>query len=1218
MQYNIKLLANRSVKTIYILPEYNYTAANHHFFQFEKVKNINNIEAFKCLDNAMLNRPAYPKYMKEKSVILLKMGYSDEAFDLWRYANDKQDVNNIHIPDSAKDTFQLPKSQNIVNSYLSAKNNKPGKPHRTKKWVTIACFIIISAFTQNKAKAQNIQGTVRIENIGTPLQNIKVEAISESDTTKRKNTLTDNTGYYELNDILTGINNIPASEKDKMSITYNDGIMHITIKSQTPINSGSIYDISGQNIGTTQFIQTGASEFKGQIRIQGSTEKILLFSDGIHTAKKIILGTLTEYETENPVKENITPKSAKSSNENNLIFRLDDGEEDLYQPVEEIKPVDFDFTNYFDFEMEKWPSFFSDLLFNLQDKYNNLQANTTINVDELNGLYSLSATTDNNGDAEITEISVPASENKLIPDSLDFAVEILSDYLVTHQDTLRKVTDGSLLTNYHNLRPKQQEFFADLYTTIKNAQTGNPIEGVEGKLVLEGSTDTTSFITNALGQANFEDIEISAFNEITPDTLNYIYKLNGAGLEQLIDTLKLTNGTFNEAYQMTEEEVPPVPKDYTLIINSKDGNGNNLENVDWLALTADSVLIGQGNTGANSLDTLLFQNLNPNLDIILKSNLTEHTDYRIKTNLVAEQEELRTTNNTLLTYLYDLGVIAKDSETQTPLDSTMVEAYLNGNLLMSGNSLEETIVNLQTTQPGHNLDLKLLIDRIGYEKSDSIPTTITEGAANEVIYNLVKETPEQKYSIIRRRIKDPTTGQLGTTADIILSNSEFNFSDTIFSQPNLQIWTDTIPVNSNGITEYNMKIIPKVQNGNIPCYTEEKTLELEPNQTYWEEDILRALEQEQKIKGKIVYSDSKTNATGLDIIIWNSDRTAVLDSIRSADGTYESGPYAVGFSGFMDVHIPNDHPTNKDEEYFGHKGIPIVLRGTNNWGPSGGPVLMEDQILNFADSIKTYNINLTPTHWIDAETGMLAQVNPAHIQRMDGDTDYDMPLLKWGETNTYFEASSENNQWLFDMAERIRNNFGIPFVVNEVSTPRSSSGINITSLDDDYLNSVKSQMGMNVEVQIGSGLTQTNGSDDLDEINVHSTTDIRFRGPPVGQQGNAFMITGSERELLHRMKEATDISSDYYTSIGNYTAPNDLDTTKMVYDHINYSIMDNNRRMRINSDENERTNNGSWTLRPNNDADYYSNTTQSAFYNEERWKHWDSTNIPTFNLKFFE
>ena len=161
-------------------------------------------------------------------------------------------------------------------------------------------------------------------------------------------------------------------------------------------------------------------------------------------------------------------------------------------------------------------------------------------------------------------------------------------------------------------------------------------------------------------------------------------------------------------------------------------------------------------------------------------------------------------------------------------------------------------------------------------------------------------------------------------------------------------------------------------------------------------------------------------------------------------------------------------------------------------------------------------------------------------------------------------------------------------------------------------------MGMNAQVTTGAGITQTNGSDNLEDINVHSTTDIIMRGPPAGQQGTAFMITGSLRELLHRMKEATDISKDFYISIGNYTAPMDLDTAKMVYDHINFSIMDNNRRMRINSDENERIHNGSWTIRPNNDVDYYSTTNQSTFYNEERWKHWDSTNIPAFNLKFFQ
>ncbi len=882
--------------------------------------------------------------------------------------------------------------------------------------------------------------------------------------------------------------------------------------------------------------------------------------------------------------------------------------DELYQPIDSVlEDINVSQQYTYDFICENWPEFFANLFFNLKDKYNNIQANTTINVDELNGLYSLSAISDANGDAQITDISIPPLENKLIPDSLDFAIEILSDYLVTEKDTLRKVTDGDLFKNYHILTPKQQQFFANLYTTITNSENGNPIEGVQAKLVLEGNTDTTTVVTNVFGEANFENIEITAFNEITPDTLNYVYKLNKIGFQPIINILELTDGTFNEAYQMSEE-----PKQYTLIIHSKDGNGDDLQNVNWLALTADSVLIGQGNTGANSLDTLFFQNINQNLDIILKSNFPEHTDYRTETMLTAEQEELRTTTNTLLTYVYTLDVIANDSNTQTPLDSILVEAFLNGELLMNGNSLEETIVNLQTTQPGHTLDLKIVIDREGYIKSDSIPITITEGQANQLTHNLI-----QNIAYFWRAIRDPIT-RLGTTADIVISNAQFNIQDTIFNVLNQVAWRDTVPVNSTGTTSYTIKIIPYVVEGTIPLYTETKTFELSPNQTSQGYDDLTALEQEQTIKGKVVYGDSKTNATGLDLIVWNSDRTAIVDSLRSTDGTFEFGPYPTGFEGQMDVHIPNNHPARADTSYFGHKGIRIVPRGTNVWGISGGPVIMEDQVLNFEDSVKTYNIVLTPTHWIDAESGNLAKVNPAHIQIMDGDTDYDMPLLKWGETNTFFEGGSINNQWVYDMAERIENNFGIPFVINEVSTPRSYHGIFIDNLDDAYLNSIKSQMGMNIEVSSSAGITQTHGSDNLEDINVHSTTDIRIRGPQAGQNGNAFTITESERELLHRMKEATDISSDYYVSIGNYTMPSNLDTTKMVYDHINYSIMDNNRRMRINSDESERIHNGSWTIRPNNDSDYYSNTTQGNLYNEERWKRWDSSNIPAFNAHFFE
>jgi hypothetical protein len=44
----------------------------------------------------------------------------------------------------------------------------------------------------------------------------------------------------------------------------------------------------------------------------------------------------------------------------------------------------------------------------------------------------------------------------------------------------------------------------------------------------------------------------------------------------------------------------------------------------------------------------------------------------------------------------------------------------------------------------------------------------------------------------------------------------------------------------------------------------------------------------------------------------------------------------------------------------------------------------------------------------------------------------------------------------------------------------------------------------------------------------------------------------------------------------------------------------------------------SFTKRPKEKADFINTKTITELYDENRWKAWDSTNIPSFNTKFFE
>lgn len=88
------------------------------------------------------------------------------------------------------------------------------------------------------------------------------------------------------------------------------------------------------------------------------------------------------------------------------------------------------------------------------------------------------------------------------------------------------------------------------------------------------------------------------------------------------------------------------------------------------------------------------------------------------------------------------------------LDSVTVEMYdLENNLLMSANSLQDTITHLETTQSGHNYEVKLIIKRDGWI-NDTITTSLDEEILNERTYDLVKEKvePEEAVAYFWRKV----------------------------------------------------------------------------------------------------------------------------------------------------------------------------------------------------------------------------------------------------------------------------------------------------------------------------------------------------------------------------------------------------------------------------------------------------------------------------------
>ncbi len=1070
-------------------------------------------------------------------------------------------------------------------------------------------MILQNSIAQNYEEF-TISGTIVEKESELPIEDISILAFPVGDSSRVQSTQTNNNGFYQLSGFYTGLDHKPEGIKNKLIISYLNQLITIRAKSDEPVSEAEIYNLFGQKLAQIDLFQTEAFAYQGTFRTNAG--QILIIHAGTMAAKFLVanqnssLGISQNTENTIPSTNEFT-KTHKAGVLNQSFRFILSHPDSLYQAIDTVINninTDMDFNQ--NFKMQSWPEFTARVWSVVYSYYgpepgalivftklsDTTQIDTMPCVHSVGGVYQL-------------ELTIPAKADKrLIPDTVLYKVSACVFPYFPVIDTMA-LSHGEY-QYLPDLTINPELVFANASIQVIDALSQEAISGVT--IQIKTKTDTLQKITDAFGSAGFDTIPVSVSGN-APDWMESIISLMADGYQSITDTQHLTLDSYVFNY-----ELQPY-LNYTLVINSQDGEGNNLPGVNWLVLSSDSLLVGSGNTGSNSLDTLLFQNTNPNLDVIIKSNLTEHTDYRLETNLTAETTETRITENALLKYLYELGVIGKDSETGVALDSVDVKAFLNGQLLMNGNSLQDTITNLSTTMPGHSLDLKLLMERAGYIKSDSIPVTITEGIANEVVYNLVKEAQEGKAYLWRKFV--PEINQLGTTADIVIKNLEFNYNDTIFAVPSNTWWKDTIPVNATGTTEIEIKYIPHTQEGNIPYYDLVKILTATNEQQLIGQDTTKALEQQQKIKGKIVYGDNKNLATGIDIIIRDMSGNTI-DSTTTTTGYYEFGPYPVGFQGKMDAHIRNTHPERADTLYFGHRGIPIIPRETNNTTINYGSIIMEDKVTNFEDSIKTYNIAMTPAFWVDAETGMLAKVNPAHIQKMDGNVTYDMPILAFGETNVFFKSTTTDKQWLFDMAQRIRDNFGIPFVVNEVGAELPPNGINITSLDQDYLNSVKSLMGINAEVYSGtSGLTYPEGTDDLEDVDVHSTTNIRIRATTDGIVA-PYVLTSGYRELIHRMLNAINIPLEYYKSIGNSSTPNDLDTTKMVYDHINYSLIHNHRQMRINPDKNERIGTGSWTIKPNENSDFYSTKTITEFYDEERWKHWDSTNIPGFNLKFFE
>lgn len=732
------------------------------------------------------------------------------------------------------------------------------------------------------------------------------------------------------------------------------------------------------------------------------------------------------------------------------------------------------------------------------------------------------------------------------------------------RDTLRNVSAEDLIKNYHNLTPKQQEFFANLYNTVKSQQTGDPLSGVMASLWIPERQDTLKSTTNNDGKVNFENLEIPAENEITAGTQKRVLRLSGEDLETKIDTISLTDGNFNKVYYMTEKNVQPEDKQYTIIINSKDAEGNNLPNVNWAISSTENGTLGTGNTGSNSLDTLQFLNPNTSLNLQINSNKEEYKDYNNTKNISSGQSTI-TTVNELMKYLYELQASGKDSETKALLDSVEVKAFLNGQLLMSGNSLNNTELNLQTTQAGHSLDLKVLMDRDGYVRSDSIPITINEGQANNLVYELVKEqTNNNAVAYLWRAIRDPLN-QIGTTADITITNDEFNYTDTR-SVADLIAWKDTVPVNATGTTPYTIKIHPHVLDGKIPLYDLVKIISLSPNQTAQGYDDLKSLEQQVVLKGDLDGSDG--GEAGITNVIFTASNGQQYTTTTNSSGEYRLGSFPTGTTGSISFVIPTSNPEN--ESYFNHRDIPVG--GTPN--VKQGTVPLPTKVTAFEDSVLVYNPMMIQKRWTYPVTGEKVTIHPEYLKDLEG-TSYNASWAIWGEQRVYNTPNSDNPDWPAQMGAFIEEHTGVPYKIIVVDTPRGTAP-KITSLDPAYLQSIRNQMGINVETKTTeAGLTNVHSAGSIDGMIFHSTSDITLKCPEQGTEANDITYAIGMREFVGRNGQFD--MTDQYLSFLNGALDYNIKVTDMTQDFANVSIIYTNMSSRAK----KHTNTGLYTISEN-------------------------------------
>jgi hypothetical protein len=132
------------------------------------------------------------------------------------------------------------------------------------------------------------------------------------------------------------------------------------------------------------------------------------------------------------------------------------------------------------------------------------------------------------------------------------------------------------------------------------------------------------------------------------------------------------------------------------------------------------------------------------------------------------------------------------------------------------------------------------------------------------------------------------------------------------------------------------------------------------------------------------------------------------------------------------------------------------------------------------------------------------------------------------------------------------------------------------------MNSIKNQTGMNMQVSdILSGITYRKGNDNIDDIDMHSSSNIRILEGTTIKNGENYTLNAIDnlREILFRTFHTTQYNGT--TSISNGVTPQNMTEAEMTEDRIHYKVIYELRKGRADSNPNNRINTGSYTYTVN-------------------------------------